>query len=128
MNVPIADIRTAIKANADSLTAAAAKLMEAYEILEGQETPPHDAASNGATKPLAKVVEAKKTLSRADPFYNVLKAHGSSMERKAILEAAQKKGSKITKLDTASVYMSDDSRFCKAGRGQWGLSEWDKST
>ena len=127
MKLPIPDIQENIKATADMLFAAAKKLMEAHEILGDGKPETQSAGSNGNEKPPQKVAQPKKTLSRADPFYNVLKVHGANMKRVAILAAAKKNGSQITKLDTASVYMNSDSRFRRAGRGLWGLVEWDKT-
>ena len=124
MNTPA--IQAGIKAEADKLFAAAKKLMEAHAILGNDDAQPQPAAQNGKSAPQAVAVAVGKTLSRANVFYDVLKAHGSKMERAKILEAARDKGSEISKLDTASVYMKQDIRFRRIGRGFWGLTEWDK--
>ena len=124
MNTPA--IQASIKAEADKLFAAAKKLMEAHAILGNDEAQPLPAVPNGKTAPRPVVDGAGKTLSRANVFYDVLKAHGSKMERSKILEVARTNGSEISKPDTASVYMKQDIRFRRIGRGFWGLSEWDK--
>lgn len=124
MNTPA--IQASIKAEADKLFAAAKKLMEAHAILGNDEAQPPPVALNGKPLPQVVVGVGGKTLSRANVFYDVLKAHGSKMERSKILEAARDKGSEISKVDTASVYMKQDTRFRRFGRGFWGLTEWDK--
>ena len=123
----IPDIRTNIKALAEQLIAVAAKLMEAHDMLgSGGEEPPQANGHNGARKPQPVAQNGSGTLSRATVFYDVLKAHGSKMHRKDILAAAVAKGSLITKVDTATVYMKGDKRFHRIGSGEWGLAEWSK--
>lgn len=67
-------------------------------------------------------IPKSKTLPRANTFYSILKEKGGEMTSAALLEEAKKRGSLITGENTVSIYLRQDARFMRAGRGTWKLS------